>query len=108
MTNDKKDFSDLSDLANSNLSVWEVHNIATNLNRIEAQRELQKNPTTIDYIYYIVILIAAIPVGFLCLLTMIESSGSFIASVFATLICLVALYADICFIRYYWKQMTGQ
>ena len=58
----EKNKHNLNDLTNHHLNSMEVHTLVSNLNRIELEKEIRKNPPAITYVFDLLLGIAGLPV----------------------------------------------
>ena len=93
---DEKEYKDLSKGILSPMERW---TIASNINAIEAERERQKNPTTIDFILWLLGSIAAFAFIIYLAYELLCTASSFGEGLFIVIGAIVALWIDVVFFR---------
>ncbi|MDO4488149.1 MAG: hypothetical protein Q4B67_03580 [Eubacteriales bacterium] len=101
--NDRND--DFRNLKDDYLSMSEINRMASNLNAIERERERQKNPTSVDYIVYIIIGILMFPVIIAAAFILIDSFSSVLIGFLIFAAAAWLCYIDIMFILTCWSYI---
>lgn len=99
---------DKDDLSKRHLSIVETQILASNLNRIEDARKLQREHTDIDFIVGLIGGIAMIPMIVLGAIIMFRTCGDFIQGIFNIVIIVGATLLDVWYIRLSWRFLTGK
>lgn len=95
-------------LSDQYLSFQETRRIATNLNRIEAERERQQNPTALNFLLWLLAGIIMLPVIAVCAYELIVIASTVFEIVFDIVGAITAFLIDIWFISASWKLLTGK
>lgn len=97
---------DNTNLADHYLSFQETHQIASNLNRIEAERERQKNPTSFDFFLWLIGGIIMMPVIIYFAYELLSSASTVFEFIFIIGCALLVLWVDICFTLGVWRLLN--
>lgn len=94
-----------TNLADHYLSFQETHRIASNLNRIEAERERQRNPTSLDFFLWLVGGIVMMPVIIYFAYELLTSASTAFEFVIIIVGALFAVWLDFCFTLGAWRLL---
>ena len=99
---------EVNDLTHHYLNAQEAHTLASNLERIEMEREHIKNPTDIDYCLYMILGVFALLIICLGVWELLRCANNF----FMVAICILggigAVGLDLWYIRVCWYLLTGK
>lgn len=99
--------NNLNDLTKHRLSSMEVHTLVSNLERIELERELRKNPPEIAYFFYMLLGIAFLPAIVYMFWLAIPADGNILSIMIAFLFFGGAFLVDLWYIRACWREFRG-
>ena len=101
---DKKDYTNLSD---HYLSLQETHRIASNLNRIEAERERQNDPTSVSIFMWLLGGILMFPSIIFIAYEMLCATSTVIGFILVLIAAIIALGLDVWYILGCWTLLRG-
>ena len=96
------------DLTKDHLTLEETHTLASNLNRIEIAREIQKEYTEIDAVFGLLGGIMIIPLGIWMTIEMLVCADNILQMIFELFVVFVVLSVDIWYIRANWNWLIGK
>lgn len=99
---------DLNDLTHHHLSALEARTLASNLERIEMERERIKNPTELDYVGYLLLGLFALVVIAYVAWNMLAYCDNVFGFLFYLILGIGAVWIDLKYIRACWFEITGK